>query len=301
MPGEWIKMRLELHDSTKVRKIARLTGIDMFGVVGRLHRVWGWVDQISEDGDCIEGERADIDEMTGCDGFAAAMMQVGWLQEVEGTLRFGNFAEHNGQTSKRRVEDAKRKFTRRAKSPQHVRNVSAKCPQPCGHFEDQEQEQEQEQESKAKAKQAVRAKKSDGSPPVIPETPEPPELSPVIAAVSAWGAGTVSGSAAARVALLLDTLARQHPIADPATGTDADPQAVCLALVADLRSKPDTPGPSQISRVRAYADAVLSTCAAEGRMPGAQSEWKGKKTKLTVAEEKDARCHKENGDWLDGQ
>jgi len=301
MPGEWIKMRLELHNSTKVRKIARLTGIDLFGVVGRLHLVWGWVDQVSEDGACIEGEQADIDEMTGCEGFAAAMMQAGWLQEVEGSLRFANFTEHNGKTSKRRLEDAKRKFTRRAKSPQDVRSGADILRTDCGRHEDQEQEQEEEQESKAKAKQAVRAKKSEGSSPVIRETPEPPELDPVIAAVSAWGAGTVSGSAAARVALILDTLARQHPIADPATGTDADPQAVCLALVADLRSKPDTPGPSQVSRVRSYADAVLSTCAAEGRMPGAQSEWKGKKTKLTVAEEKDARCHKENGDWLDGQ
>ena len=130
--------------------------------------------------------------------------------------------------------------------------------------------------------------KSKTVPPLIQETPEPaepPELSPVIAAISAWGAGTVGGSAASRLALVLDTLARQHPIADPATGTDADPQAVCLALVADLRSKPDTPGPSEVSRVRAYADAVLQTCAAQGRLPGSHTDTR--KTRKTTAERRE--------------
>jgi len=230
----------------------------------------------------------------------SALIEAGWIERDGDNIRALKWLEHNRgltnswENGQRGGRPKKPMGNPRVTHGEPMANPWQTHGEPIG-------VDKREQESKAKAKQAVRAKKSEGSSPVIREIPEPPELEPVIAAVSAWGAGTISGSAAARVALVLDTLARQHPIADPATGTDADPQAVCLALVADLRSKPDTPGPSQVSRVRSYADAVLSTCAAEGRMPGAQSEWKGKKTKLTVAEEKDARCHKENGDWLDGQ
>ena len=147
MAGECIKMRLELHDSPKVGKIARLTGLDRFGVVGRLHRVWGWVDQTSEDGAKVDGEFADIDELADCAGFANAMAQVGWLQDLGGVLRFGNFTEHNGNTARRRAEDARRKGKgRKAPRPQTVRNGADTVRKPVGPSVELEQEQEAEQE-----------------------------------------------------------------------------------------------------------------------------------------------------------
>ena len=128
-----------------------------------------------------------------------------------------------------------------------------------------------EEEYKREKKEKKLSSARDAREATVPaRTPEPvqPELSPLISAIVAWGAGTIGHSAAARVAIVLDTLAREHPIPDASTGADADPQAVVLALIADIRTRPETPGPTQLARLRAYADSVLRACAAEGRMPG---------------------------------
>lgn len=167
MPGEWIKMRMELHDSPKVGKIARLTGLDRFGVVGRLHRIWGWVDQTSEDGQGVEGEHADIDELAQHPGFAAAMTQVGWLQEVAGVLTFANFTEHNGLTAKRRAEDAKRKWQDRkgmsAECPQNVQSSADKVRTDSGRNADREPEPEPEPKPEIRKKTNTPPAVADGS------------------------------------------------------------------------------------------------------------------------------------------
>ena len=42
MAGDWIKMRRELAMDPDVVEIAAKSGLDEFGVVGRLHAVWSW-------------------------------------------------------------------------------------------------------------------------------------------------------------------------------------------------------------------------------------------------------------------
>lgn len=143
-------MRAELHDSPKVRKLARLTGSDRFAVVGRLHRLWCWLDQTSETGQDVNAEDIDVDELVGLDGFADALRSIGWLTGDDGKLSFTNYEEHNGKNEKRRVSDARRKaeqrYNKRADCPQGVPVVSAKCPQSVRKRAPQEQEQEREQE-----------------------------------------------------------------------------------------------------------------------------------------------------------
>lgn len=125
MAGDWIKMRIDLQSHPKVVRILSATRTDKFRVIGGLHSVWSVFDLHSEDGRLRGYTPEALDHVIGWDGFSRAMESVGWLlfDGLE-TLTLPEFAEHNGQSAKRRGEDQKRKKNAR-KSPQSVRNVSA--------------------------------------------------------------------------------------------------------------------------------------------------------------------------------
>ena len=100
MAGDWIKIDHEIHEKPEVLMIAQETGMDVYGVVGRLVRVWTWFDTHTHNGCANVALDAQLDAWTLCDGFAKAMRKAGWLTEL-GTLP--NFDRHNGKTAKRRV------------------------------------------------------------------------------------------------------------------------------------------------------------------------------------------------------
>ena len=125
-------MRMELQTHPKVVRI--LSAIrphdvrgdtDKFRVIGGLHAVWCVFDQHSEDG-VLHGYTPELlDHIIGWDGFAAAMINVGWMAyDGAETLTLPEFDEHNGKSAKRRAEDQKRKRESRS-CPQSVRNLSA--------------------------------------------------------------------------------------------------------------------------------------------------------------------------------
>lgn len=122
MAGDWIKMRMDLQTHPKVVRILSATGSDKFRVIGGLHAVWSVFDQHSEDG-VLPGYTPEVlDHIIGWEGFADAMIAVGWLECHDGeSLSMPGFAEHNGKSAKRRAEDQKRK--------KDVRKTSAKRPQ----------------------------------------------------------------------------------------------------------------------------------------------------------------------------
>lgn len=125
MAGDWIKMRLDLQTHPKVVRILSATKSDKFRVVGGLHAVWSVFDTHSSDGRLYGYSPETLDHIIGWDGFANAMIAVGWL-DTDGpeALILPEFDEHNGKSGKRRAEDQKRKREDR-KSPQSVRNLSA--------------------------------------------------------------------------------------------------------------------------------------------------------------------------------
>jgi len=138
MAGDWIAMRTDLADDPAVIQIADALGLDEFGVIGRLHRLWAWADQQTTDGvvtllsrterdkshapgvtDALHGRDAGvifgwIDRYVGAPGFASAMLAAGWLDEADGVVRFPNFDRWNTQTAKKRLLAAKRQSRRRA-------------------------------------------------------------------------------------------------------------------------------------------------------------------------------------------
>lgn len=110
MAGDWIKMRADLFTHPKVVRIASALKADTLRTVGGLMCVWCLFDAHSEYGH-LDGYTPDVlDAHLRWDGFATAMMAVGWLEhDPENGLQLPRFDSHNGQSSKRRAQDADRK------------------------------------------------------------------------------------------------------------------------------------------------------------------------------------------------
>ncbi|WP_225856695.1 hypothetical protein [Achromobacter xylosoxidans] len=109
MAADWIKMRVDLPTHPKVVRIASACKADRLRVVGGLLSVWGLFDAHSVDGQ-LEGYTPDVlDETIGFPGFSVAMIGVGWLEFDGFSLWMPQFEEHNGQSAKKRAQDADRK------------------------------------------------------------------------------------------------------------------------------------------------------------------------------------------------
>jgi hypothetical protein len=114
--SDWIKMRDNLGSDPDVIAIAAKTKLDEFGVVGRLHAIWSWLDQHSDDGKNVEVSCAFLDRLTSCSGFCDAMRARKWLSGKDGALSFPGYTRHNGKTAKGRALEAKKKDRERQKT-----------------------------------------------------------------------------------------------------------------------------------------------------------------------------------------
>jgi hypothetical protein len=113
MAGDWIKMRSDLFTHPKVVRIASAVKADTLRTVGGLMSVWCLFGAHSTDG-ILDGYTPEtLDDHLRWPGFAAAMTLVNWLHitkdENGESLALPEFDTHNGQSAKRRVQDADRK------------------------------------------------------------------------------------------------------------------------------------------------------------------------------------------------
>lgn len=110
MAGDWIKMRADLFTHPKVVRIASALKADTLRTVGGLMSVWCLFDAHSEDGHLDGYTPQVLDAHLRWNGFSDAMIAVGWLMhtDTEG-LTLPRFDTHNGQSAKRRAQDADRK------------------------------------------------------------------------------------------------------------------------------------------------------------------------------------------------
>jgi hypothetical protein len=113
MAGDWIKMRADLATSPKVVRIASALNTDRMRILGGLHAVWCLFDTHSEDGRLDGYTVATVDDLIGYPGFARAMADVGWLDEIAGAVVLPRFEIHNGASAKRRAMEADRKRSAR--------------------------------------------------------------------------------------------------------------------------------------------------------------------------------------------
>ena len=89
--GDWIKLRDDTPESAEVMAIADILNMDELDVLGRIVRVWTWADRRSEGGELPGLTKRLLDRLVRRDGFADAMICVGWLEERGGALWLPDF------------------------------------------------------------------------------------------------------------------------------------------------------------------------------------------------------------------
>lgn len=109
MAGDWIKMRSDLFTHPKVVRISSALKADTLRTVGGLMSAWCLFDAHSVDGKLDGYTSETLDDHLRWPGFAAAMISVGWLEDDGESLVLPEFDTHNGQSAKRRAQDADRK------------------------------------------------------------------------------------------------------------------------------------------------------------------------------------------------
>lgn len=130
MAGDWIKFEHATTDKPEVFNISQLLRIDPDAVVGKLLRFWSWCDQQAVTGE-LHITAPFLDRLTHQPGFAAALIEVGWMKASAQGLHMPNFDRHNGQTAKMRAESNRRqaslRATRHAEVVTNTGQVSRNC------------------------------------------------------------------------------------------------------------------------------------------------------------------------------
>ena len=117
MAGDWIKMRTDLFTHPKIVRMSSALKADgrpalkadRLRTVGGLLSVWCLFNAHSADGTLAGYSFEAVDEHVGIAGFAQAMADVEWLSGDAAGLVLPDFDKHNGQSAKRRAQDADRK------------------------------------------------------------------------------------------------------------------------------------------------------------------------------------------------
>lgn len=117
-------MRTNLDSDPRIISMSQELSIPELHVVGLCWKVWSWADSHSIDGNAIRVTDVTLDRFTSVTGFCSALRKVGWLEGESNAITFPRFAEHNGQTAKKRGETAIRVAKHR--NAKGVTNVTQK-------------------------------------------------------------------------------------------------------------------------------------------------------------------------------
>jgi len=141
----WIKIETSLPRKPEVMQLAEILGIDEFAVVGHLVCFWSWVDEnVSQECPVVSGTKKGLDRVAGRDGFADAMITVGWLQMDGHAVTIPHLDYHLDQSAKTRALEARKKSRQRSRG-----QVSRECPDAIGTKTGQEGGPEKRREEKS--------------------------------------------------------------------------------------------------------------------------------------------------------
>jgi len=160
--GDWIKMRVDLSDNNKVWLLSANLNIDTFSVVGRLHRLWSWADKNTKDG-TLRATEAMVDRVVDFPGFAKALVDIQWLVVDGESITFPEFDRHNGQSAKKRAQEAERK------------RVERSCPQKSGQKADAERTEIGQIEDKTRTREEKSQSRGEHSSDDECNPPNPPK------------------------------------------------------------------------------------------------------------------------------
>lgn len=106
--SNWIKMRTDLAEQPEVVAMAVELNVEEDLIIGKLHHLWSWVDRQTTDGNVTGVTGVTLDRVTNMQGFASALVNVGWLLEERNGLTLPGWKEWNSQSSKQRSLNAQR-------------------------------------------------------------------------------------------------------------------------------------------------------------------------------------------------
>lgn len=115
MAGDWILVRMDLHDDPAVIRVAARTGRSQNEVVGAVLRLWAWANAHTADGVLAGVPGAWLDAHVGLPGFCEAMAEAGWLRLTAEAVEVPNFGRYNGSTAKARARGRVRAARHRGK------------------------------------------------------------------------------------------------------------------------------------------------------------------------------------------
>jgi hypothetical protein len=109
MAGDWIKVEKATARKPEVMAIADSLGVHIDHAFGLCVRFWSWCDDQMADGHANSVTNVTLDSAFGHDGFASALIKVGWLRVRNGSLEVPNFDRHLSESAKNRALSRSRK------------------------------------------------------------------------------------------------------------------------------------------------------------------------------------------------
>jgi hypothetical protein len=125
MRRPWIKVETATPDKPEICAIATNLRMDEDAVIGKLVRLWSWVEVNHIFANDLGVTKEFLDKLVGRKGFANALIGCGWLSESGGRLGLLNLERHNGGSAKVRALTAQRvALHRNRKQLSALRSVS---------------------------------------------------------------------------------------------------------------------------------------------------------------------------------
>lgn len=128
MAADWIKVEKTTSRKPEVLRIAELLHIHPDHAFGLCVRFWFWCDDQLSSGNAPSVTNVTLDCVVGRDGFADALLNVGWLRVRNGSLEVPNFERHLSQSAKSRALAAGRADAHRSKN-RNARSVTKALPE----------------------------------------------------------------------------------------------------------------------------------------------------------------------------
>ena len=145
MAGDWIKLKTDLATDPAVIAVAGVLGLEEDLVVGKLCRLWSWANTHTENGHASGVTPGWLNRFLGCDNFATALAEVGWLEIKPDGLEIPRFERHNGKSAKTRATARERKRREREVSRNRRDNGHAPGVTETGHAFDREEKSNRRQ------------------------------------------------------------------------------------------------------------------------------------------------------------
>ncbi len=106
--SDWLKMEKHTPEKPEILAMSSLLSLDPEIVFTKCFKVWRWADSQTVDGNAPGVTAALLDSIVSVTGFGAALVKVGWLNEITGAIVFPNFGYHMGESAKKRDLSGKR-------------------------------------------------------------------------------------------------------------------------------------------------------------------------------------------------